>query len=251
MNISNRFFIFLFFVSFVSAYAQPGSLHLGMLIDTPSAKGQESGSLLTELRIYPEGGLLTTLLIGVSSHFSLGVSYGGENIIGAGKPNMNPQPCVDVRLLILEEQYLIPGLLIGFNSQGYGAYHGDRERYAVKSRGFYAVISKNTSFLGGIGLHGGVNWSLEDKDGDSDPNFFAGCHKRISDDLVLLSEYDTAINDNSDNAIGSGRGYLNLGVRWSLEQRFFVEFAWKNILENGEDAVGSSREVKLVYLAYF
>ena len=234
-----------------STLAQPGSLYLGMLIDVPSAKTLPAGEIETELRIYTNGGLLSSLIVGVTDKFSLGVSYGGENIIGTGKVNLNPQPCVHLRYLVLKEHFLSPALLIGFNSQGYGKYDKKLKRYAVKSRGLYAVVSKNTSFLGGIGIHGGVNWSLENEDGDSDPNFFAGFHKRMGPSLVILGEYDTAINDNSNNAIGSGKGYLNLGVRWSFAQRLFVEFSWKNILENGKRVEGSSREVKLFYLTHF
>ena len=234
-----------------SVLAQPGSLHLDMLIDVPSAKTLPAGEIETGLRIYAMGGLLSSLTVGVTDQFSIGVSYGGENIIGAGKVNLNPQPCVHIRYLLLEEHFLSPALLIGFNSQGYGKYDKRLKRYAIKSRGLYGVVSKNTSFLGGLGIHGGVNWSLENEDGDADPNFFAGFHKRIGSSLVILGEYDTAINDNSDNAIGSGKGYLNLGMRWSFAQRLFVEFAWKNILKNGKRVEGSSREVKLFYLTHF
>ncbi|MFH1942166.1 MAG: hypothetical protein ABIL68_08660 [bacterium] len=233
------------------AWGQPGSIRLGALMDMPTAKRMDSGTVEAELRMYPNGGLLSSMLVAVSDRFCLGVSYGGENLIGTGKPNFNPQPCVHVRYLVFEERFLFPSILVGFNSQGYGGYDKTLKRYAVKSRGFYAVASKSTSFLGGIGLHGGVNWSLEKEDGDSDPNFFAGCHKYINSELVVMAEYDTAINDNSDNAIGSGKGYLNCGVRWTFAQRLFVEFAWKNILENRENVPGSSREVKLVYLAFF
>jgi len=235
---------------YVSAWGQPGSLTLDMLMDVPSAKALSSGDIETELRMYPNGGLLATILVGVSHYFSLGVSYGGENIIGTGDANMNPQPCVHVKFLLFEERFLFPAIMLGFNSQGYGAYLSSLKRYTIKSRGLYAVASKNTSFLGGLGIHAGVNWSLEREDGDSDLNIFAGCHKFIRNDIVILSEYDTAINDNSDNAIGSGKGYLNVGVRWSFAQRLFVEFALKNILENGR-ATGSVREVKLVYLTFF
>lgn len=241
--------VFLF--SVLSAWAQPGALYLGMLMDVPVAKTLPAGGIETVLRMYPNGGLLTSLMVGIADRFSLGVSYGGENIIGTGKANMNPQPCVHVKYLVMEERFLSPALLIGFNSQGYGAYSKELDRYRMKSRGLYAVVSKNTSFLGGLGIHAGINYSLETKDGDSDPNLFAGCHKFINSDLVILCEYDTAINDNSDNAIGSGKGYLNAGVRWSFEQRLFLEFAWKNILENGDKIPGSSREVKLVYMTYF
>ena len=209
------------------------------------------GSITTDLRLYPEGGMLVGLTVGLTERFSLGVSYGGVNIIGAGSVEMNPQPAVGVTYLILEERYLSPALMIGFNSQGYGRFIKDLNRYAIKSWGFYAVVSKNTSFLGGMGIHAGANWSLENEDGDNSPNFFVGCHKRINPELVILGEYDTALNDNNDDAIGSGLGYLNLGIRWSFAQRLFVEFSWKNILENGEEIVASGREVKLVYLTSF
>ena len=239
------------FIIVMSIQAQPGSLHLDMLIDMPSARVLSAGGIDTELRMYHNGGLLVTLSVGISRRFSLGVAYGGENIIGTGKANMNPLPCVLAKYVVMEEQFLIPALVVGFSSQGYGRYISELKRYAIKSRGLYAVASKNTSFLGGLGIHVGVNWSLEREDGDSDPNVFAGFHKRINNELVLLGEYDTAINDNHDNAIGAGKGYLNLAVRWSFAERFFVELAWKNVLENEKPVPGSSREVKLVYRTSF
>jgi hypothetical protein len=245
------FCCFGFLLFAVPVFCQPGSLQLGYLIDVPSTKTLESGGFVVELRMYPNGGLLASSQVGLTNRFSMGVSYGGENIIGNGKVNLNPEPHVHLRYLVIAEQFLAPAILIGFNSQGYGGYDKKAERYTVKSRGLYAAVSKNTSFLGGIGFHGGANWSLENKDGDKDPNFFIGCHKWISEELVALVEYDAAVNDNSDNAIGSGKGYLNAGIRWSVAQTFFVEFSWKNILENRENVSGSSREIKLIYLNRF
>ena len=231
----------------VSLHAQPGALKLGELIDMPNASLLPAGDIDLTLRMYPRGGFLTQVMVGLSDRFSLGASYGGENIIGTGKANFNPQPSVHVRYLLFNEESLFPAICLGFNSQGFVGYDKTLKRYAIKSRGFYAVASKNTSFLGGIGIHAGISYSVENEDGDDDPDVFFGVHKRINDDLVLIAEYDTAINDNSNNAIGSGKGYFNCAVRWSFAQRLFVEFAWKNILENNPDVVGSSREIKLIY----
>ena len=244
-------FLLIFSLFISSAGAQPGALLLGMLMDVPVAITSEIGSVETGLRIYSGGGMIASLSVGLTARFTLGVSYGGENIIGTGKINMNPQPCVQVKYLLFEEQNLSPALVIGFDSQGYGGYDKSLKRYAIKSKGFYTVLSKNTSFLGGLGLHVGANYSLETEDGDKDPNFFVGCHKWINPELVLLGEYDMAINDNSDNAIGSGKGYLNAGVRWSFSRRFFIEFSWKNILENQDQIFGSSREIRMIYVAHF
>lgn len=231
------------------ARAQPGAMNLGQLIDIPVAKTLMKGGVSAEIRAYPEGGILGGVMVGLTDYIDMGVSYGGINIIGSGKPKLNPLPCVQFQYLTIEEQNLVPALLIGFSSQGYGEYNKDLKRYAVKSRGFYAVLSKNTAFLGGLGLHAGLNYSLEKEDGDDDINAFVGLHKWINPDLVLMCEYDAAINDNADNSIGAGKGYLNAGIRWSVAGRFFLEFAWKNILENRFNVPGSSREIKLVYLA--
>ncbi len=230
--------------------AQPGALKMGQLIDIPVAKTLFQGEMAAELRMYPNGGLLTSVLVGLTDRIGMGISYGGENIIGMGKPNMNPQPAAHIQYLLIMEENLTPGIMIGFNSQGLGGYNKSLKRYAVKSRGLYAVVSKNTSFLGGLGIHGGLNWSAETEDNDRDANLFLGVHKWINQELSLLCDYDTAINDNNDKSLGSGQGYLNAAVQWSLNQTLFVEFDWKNILKNGDKIPGSSREIKLSYVTH-
>ena len=235
----------------IAAFAQPGALILGELIDTPVAKTIPQASVQSTIRLYQEGGVLGSIQVGLTPRIAMGLSWGGENIIGSGDVDLNPRPEVHVQYLMFQELYLSPAILIGFQSQGSGAYISSLERYTVKSRGFYAVASKNTAFLGGLGIHAGINWSMENKDGDHDPNLFAGCHKWINPELVILTEYDTAINDNNDNAVGSGKGYFNAAVRWSVAQTFFMEFDWKNIFENNSTHAGSSREIKLVYFTSF
>ena len=242
--------ILIFFIISVSLVAQPGSMRIGQLVDVPVAKTLFQGEMMAELRMYPGGGLLSSVLVGLTDRIGMGISYGGENIIGMGKVNMNPQPAVHLQYLIISEANLSPGIMIGFNSQGTGAYNKSLKRYAVKSRGIYAVASKNTSFLGGLGMHGGVNWSLENEDKDTDPNLFLGFHKWINPELAILCDYDVGINDNNKKALGSGKGYFNAAVQWSFNQTLFVEFDWKNIFENGENIPGSSREIKLIYITH-
>ena len=229
--------------------AQDGDLQYGMLIDAPAAKTLDRGSFYAGLRMYHRGGLLASVCAGITDQFSMGVSYGGENMIGVGDIHLNPQPGVQLSLILFNERCFFPAVCIGFDSQGFGAYDPSLKRYAVKSRGLYAVAGKNTSFLGGLGIHGGVNWSLEREDGDRDINLFAGCHKWITPSLVLLCEYDTGINDNGGSALGSGKGYLNGGIRWSFQETLFIDFLWKNIFENHENRPGWGREIRLLYMA--
>ncbi len=231
------------------SFAQQGALKLGELIDMPTAGMPDAGDIHTSLRMYPNGGFLALVSVGLSSDFLIGVSYGGENIIGSGSVNLNPQPCVNIKYRLFKEQYLFPAIVLGFHSQGFGSYDKNNKRYLIKERGFYAAASKNTSFLGGMGLHGGINWVPEQND-DKNINFFAGAHKWLNREIVVLCEYDIALNDNNRRALGKGRGYLNAGIRWVFSNQLFVEFDWKDILDNNSAMPGSSREFKISYITF-
>lgn len=232
----------------VPAYPQPP-----ILINTPTAGALDRGSYSTELRMMPEGGVLAGVSIGLTNRFMLGVSYGGTHIIGQDSIEWNPQPGVQVKYRLIEETYKLPAVAIGFNSQGYHRYIKSLERYALKSSGFYAVASKNYQFLGNLGLHFGINYSLENKDGDDDPNLFAGIDKDINEEISLMVEYDTALNDNKkgDTAISRRRGYLNAALRWTFAQKFHIEFDMNNLLKNNQQVDHISREIKIVYIEYF
>jgi len=230
---------------------QPAGTQPRLLIDLPTAGTLPRGTFDVGLRMYPKGGVIFGIGVGMSDHFMFGVSYGGENIIGEGKVNWNPDPAVQVRLRILDEDLVFPAITLGFDSQGYGAYRDDLKRYTIKSRGLFASASKNYRFIGDLGLHGGVNYSFENDDGDRDLNFFGGINLALTPELSLLGEYDFALNDNSARAIGEGKGYLNLGVRWLFGRHLSLEAALKNVLQNKAHVASANREVKIGYVERF
>jgi len=218
------------------------------IINLPTAGTLNRGEVGVNLRLYPHGGLLSGFSAGVSDPFFVTVYFGGENIIGVGDVNWNPQIAVDLRYRIIDETFELPALSIGFTNQGYGAYIKKKERYAIKSRGFYIVSSKNYNIVGNAGFHLGANFSLETKDQDTDINFFMGFDKDLIKNIVLLCEYDLALNDNEDQSFTNEKGYLNAGIRWGFLGRFFLEFYFKDLLENRIDAQGVTREVKIEFV---
>ncbi len=234
----------------VPAYPQPD-----LLINTPTAGSLDRGSYSTELRMMPDGGVLGGIKVGLTGRFMLGLSYGGSHIIGEDSVEWNPEPGVQVKYRLINEDYSWPALAIGFNSQGYHQYLPGPARYELKSSGFYAVLSKNYQFLGNLGLHAGVNYSLETGDDDNDPNLFVGIDKDINEEIALMVEYDTALNDNNtdrgDVVQRHGRGYLNAGVRWTFAEKFHIEFDVNNLLRNKRTVDTVSREIKAVYIEYF
>ncbi len=208
----------------------------------PIAGLLERGAFEIDLRMYPDGGLFSFVTIGLFQSMNVGLSYGADNVVGRGKVDWNPNVEAAVKLRIISETVNLPAVAVGYATQGYGPWLGedDQQRYMVKSPGLYAVASKNWRFLFELGTHFGINKSLE-KDDDSDLNFFGGIDVSLSPELYLLIEYDTALNDNDDEALGYGNGYLNFGVKWAATPRLRLELIFTNLLE----------EIRIVYTDWF
>ncbi len=204
------------------------------IIDFPTAGLLPRGAFRVETDVYAEGGVLLHLGVGFARYFSFGISYGGSNIIGSDDPVMNPEPAVNLKARIIEESLVLPAVAIGFDSQGYGEYLEDEgkygeERYIVKSRGLFAVASKNWELIGPLSLHGGVSYSLEDEK-DNDPTVFIGLIKSFGGVLDICAEYDFASNDNEGTcAIIENRGYLNAALVWHVSENLSLSIEVRDI----------------------
>lgn len=219
------------------------------LVDMPTSGVMKKGYVGSLVDILPNGTVVAKLEAGVFENLSFGISYGGGNIIGAGNPSWYKLPGVDFRYKIFSENLVVPSVTLGFDSQGKGTYFDSTNRYAIKSPGFFASVSKNYSMLGFLCLHGTVNYSLEKKDGDNFLNLMLGFEKTIGHFVSVIGEYDFALNDNSTNRFGNGNGYLNLGVRWSLTEGFTIEFDLRDLLDNKKWAPSSAdRAIKFEYI---
>lgn len=224
-----------------------------MIIDKPTAGMLHRGSYYASAGFFEQGGVLFGVSVGLIDRFNFGISYGGTDILGTNKPKMNPYPGVNVKIRVLDESSAAPAVAIGFEWQGRGPYLEDLKRYVNKSPGFYAVASQNYSILGNLSVHGGLNLSTESGDGDKDLNIFFGAEKSLGRDISLLGEYDLGLNDNSANAIGRdrGRGYLNLGVRWSWGKGLVLGVNIKDVLKNQGDISVGNRTLQLEYVGAF
>lgn len=214
-----------------------------------------------DTQLFDGGGIMHMIGIGVTDLVNIGVSYGGSHIIGSTKISWQPHAAFQVRIRIVEESMKNPAVSIGFDSQGDGAYLGGKglNRFLTKSRGVYAVVSRNYRLLGNMGFHGGVNYSLEEDDGDRDPSFWAGLNKSVGNNIEVCGEYDFATNDNERGSMNVKHGYLNSALKWSFGGVFTLEFDLKNILRNDKmDTEGLfrekpqvSREIRLFYQGRF
>jgi opacity protein-like surface antigen len=202
------------------------------VVDTPTAGLLPRASLEIGVYVYGGGGVLTGLRVGFTDYLDFGISYGGDNVIGTGDVNMNPRPEVNMRVRVIQEGLMVPAVALGFDSQGYGGFDEELDRYAQKSRGLYAVASKNWDILGPFSLHGGLSYSFEGRDFDSDPTIFLGAIKTFGP-IDLAAEYDFGLNDNEVKGadfVVETHGYLNLSVGWSINENFRLAVDARDIL---------------------
>ena len=219
------------------------------LIDMPTPGVLEKGYVGVTTDILPAGVVIPKIEVGVFDNVSFGISYGGANIIGAGSPKWYNLPGVNIRARLYEETLNLPSLTVGFDSQGKGEYFDSTSRFANKSPGFFASVNKNFAFMGYLGLNATVNYSIESKDGDNFLNLQIGAEKTISERISIIAEYDFALNDNSTRFYGSGNGYLNMGIRWSMGDGFTLGFDLRDLLNNKKWSPSTAdRALKIEYI---
>jgi hypothetical protein len=221
------------------------------MVDFPTAGLPPRGGSYVDLDIYGEGGVLLYLGVGFARYFSIGISYGGLRIIGSGDPEMNPWPAVQLKARIIEESFVIPAVALGFDSQGRGGYLDSLERYLLKSRGIYAVASKNWDLLGPISAHGGISYSIED-DENKGATIFLGAIKTFGDFLDVRAEYDFAISDDwADSPSIEDDGILNMSVIWHLNTSFSIGIEARDIMSgnkvDGDDLREWNRGISIEY----
>ena len=228
------------------------------LISVPSAATLQRGSYSLQMHVQKEGGLTSSISVGLTDRFQLGLSYGSANLIGDDSLVMHPKPEANIKYLLIDETESIPGISIGVNTQGQGKFNSQDSlmRYDIKAMGLYAASSKNwVTPLGNLGLHFGTNYNfVEINDGDDDLNYFVGIDIEFNPELSLLMEYNAALNENDmtaqNVAINKG-GYLNTAIRWTFVERLHIELDFNNLLFDESKVDYFNRELKITYIEYF
>lgn len=243
----------------VVCLAQLSAYEMNRLIDSPTAGILQKGESELSAKIYKNNGLIVGAKVGLFPRFMFGFNYGAEQVVGNQEPEWHNRVEFNAKLRLLDESNLYPALAIGYDSQGHGNYNDDYSRYDIKSKGFYGVLSKNYLFLGNLGFHLGLNYSLEKDDDEDGVNLFCGFDKSIGQMVGLNCEYDLALNDNEDwkqNNVdetikGLGRGYMNAGLDVHFTENLIMKVSFYDILQNRKDTEGSDRTISLLYYMSF
>lgn len=230
--------------------ASAQSLQPIYVIDTPTAGILPDRSYNLMGRTGPESSFLLDARVGFFDRLQIGISYGMQQVFAHGAVTFNDLPGLNARVRILDEMKW-PAVAVGFDNQGQGFYHKDLERYDRKSLGFYAVASKNWAFaLGEFSLHGGTNYSLENRD-DSNVNFFFAGDWLVFHRLSFLLDADAGLNDNSSESFGEGGAYVDAGMRFFFLESFSASLYFRDLTGNFGPQRNVGRELELAFLNFF
>lgn len=255
MKLINFSIIISILSTFGSAQAYPPPTNL---VSVPSAGTLVRGSYAMQMRVQKNGGLTSSLSVGITDRFQFGLSFGSANLIGDDSLEWYPRPEANLKYRLIDETTSMPGVSIGLDTQGQGQFNeaDTLMRYDVKAMGIFAAASKNwVTPLGNLGLHMGTNYNFaEVNDGDKDINYFFGFDMEFNPELSILLEYNAALNENDMTAksmsITSG-GYLNAAIRWTFVERLHIEMDFNNLLFDDQKVDYFKRELKITYIEYF
>jgi hypothetical protein len=223
------------------------------LVDSPTAGILPHGGYLIHGSIGPESSILAGIGVGFFDRVMLGASFGLQRFIGRGDIDVNDRLGFEIRVRLIEESTGGPALALGIDTQGEDAYLEDAERYDRKSKGAYAVVSKNYRLIEDFSIHGGVNYSFEVKD-ERGVNTFGGFALEIVKGFSVLLDYNAALDDN-DAGVAShrtrGRGYLDSGLRFDYRDNLRFKVFFKDLLDNYLPASGVDRSIEVSYVNSF
>ncbi len=247
--------IIFFIASTLSAY------ELATLCDAPTAGILQKGEAAVICKAYRDNGLQIGAGVGLFPRFMFGVSYGGEEIVGNNEPVWHEKVEFRAKFRLIDESPSYPAFAIGVDTQGHGNYDKIKNRYTLKSKGFYLVASRNWLFLGNLGLHLGTNYSLETKDGNKALDFFAGFDKSFGNKITICGEYDLALNDDENKAVEhsseddnyerSKKGFLNAAGLINISDKLNIKFMFYDLLENSKSTSAMDRALQVNYAFTF
>lgn len=223
------------------------------VVDSPTAGILPHGGYLFYGSVGPRNSLLFAVMIGFNDRLMLGASFGLQEFVGRGDMDINEKPGFELRLRLIEEGSVGPAVALGIDTQGEDSYLGDAERYERKSKGFYAVFSRNYRLIRDFSLHGGMNYSLETKD-EEGINFFGGFSLELVPGFSILLDYNAALDDNDPDVRTRrtrGRGYLDTGVRFDYMDNLRLKILFKDLLGNYIQEKGVARTIEIFYVDYF
>ncbi|MDR0926567.1 MAG: YjbH domain-containing protein [Ignavibacteria bacterium] len=237
-------------VSLVAAETALEKFEPRYIVDMPSAGMLENLSYSINSQLISNGGFLLDFTASFFKFLNVGISYGGNGVIGSNTMTMQRYPGFHIKARIINEDEGFPAIALGINSQGKGMYISNEKRNEQLPPDFYVAVSKSFKWtLGTFSLNGGVNYSFEDED-NRGINIYAGVEHSVTRFVALALEINPNLNDNHVEIWKdkSKTIMLNGVLRLSPNDNMIIEIQFKDIFRNSRysDEVGRYFGVQFV-----
>lgn len=221
------------------------------IVDMPTAGIIPKGSFSAYTVFSDGGGVMAELSAAPLKDFNMGICYSGSNVIGGGQVTWQNYPGIHLRYRILNETPNVPAVLIGVSTQGRGIFSADEKRFTTLSPGFFASVSKSFNwFLGGLALHGGVNYSFEPPSSQKSINVYVGVEQTLASVFSVSIEYNPTLDDGNKQFL-SEKGLLNASFKWMLDKNFVLELQARDLLAHYASYSSFTRWLALEYVTTF
>lgn len=241
--------MFVFFLSTLALWSYP--LYNFETIKNPTTHIIPPKTYNISFEMLPVGGMGFSANISLFPRVMFGLSYSATEIISYNVPVFSKYPGFLVKVVIVEEEDYVPAVAFGLQSQGYGDYSTADSRFSIKSKGFYANVSKIMyPPIGEFLIGGGMNYSIFENNIEKMVDFFAQAEYYLTDNVGFLIEYSLGLDDN-DGTYGRGVGYLNAGMKWIYEEKLGIEIDFIDLVKNNDDNRTVGRGVKISYTDFF
>lgn len=220
------FFILVFSAGLIAAQARNIEL-----IDLPTANTLIKAEWRCDIKLYPGGGILTRLYIGIFDKLMIGGAFNIVNLIGTGEVEYVLPPKFLGKIRLTDDEGVMPAISIGYEGQGY---------LDIPAKGAFSSLTKEINLSVVFIQLTGTIYSNEFSDLGRNVDAGAGIAFAITKDFVICGEYDGFLGENP--------GHINFGIGYFFNP-IQIDIGLKYGL--GEKNITIARILKIVYISYF
>lgn len=220
-------FFILVFLEYIFA-AQARNIEL---VDLQTANTLIKAELRSDIKLYPGGGILMRLYIGIFDKLMIGGAFNIINLIGTGEVEYVFPPKFLGKIRLTDDEGVMPAISIGYEGQGY---------LDVPAKGTFVSLTKEINLnIVFFQLTGSV-YANEFNDMAKNIDAGAGIAFAITRDFILSGEYD--------GFLGNNPGHINFGLGYFFNP-IQIDIGFKYGL--GDENIIVARILKIVYISYF
>jgi hypothetical protein len=177
------------------------------------------GSCDAILRFSSKGDLISKIEFGILKSLNLGLSWEWNNFIGNKRIEV-AFPALQAKFRIYEGNMILPGLVVGYDGQGY-FFKSENRKYLQKGRGIYFVAGREI-FTEGFMVNVGVNVKV----------FSSSKIYGFVNAIAPLCKENIFFMVECDNVHNFSEARLNLGLKFILKKYLSVDCVLRDCLGN-------------------